>query len=440
MLRERIPHLAKLVEPDRVHRLCYTDPELFELELANIFEKTWIYAGHESQVPKPGDYSTFDIGRQPMVMLRDARGGIGVFHNRCPHRGAKLCNLLHGNAGKEIRCSYHGWRFALDGKLDTLPQPQGYEGTRLNRDDPQFSMAPAPRTASYRGFVFASLAKEGPTLLEWLGPAKTGFDDMCDRAPEGEVEVVPNCYRVIQHSNWKLFLENQLDVSHPMVVHESTGRAALEVENEIFRRSGSRPLHYHMLSAFTWPTSKWNELLQTRNYPSGHSVLGGYMALRPKDPDTLAYEALMEKAYGKKRMEEILSVNIHHVIYYPVLSVQSPLQQLRAVRPLSVDKTLSEIWHFRLKGAPEAIYRRALWYYNLVNSPATMVNADDLENWNRIQRGLKSEAPEWLSFHRNYGQDLAEGDVVQTKEGLSEAPLRNQFRAWSRYMAAAQAP
>jgi phenylpropionate dioxygenase-like ring-hydroxylating dioxygenase large terminal subunit len=437
MLNERVPNVGKLVEPDRVHRLCYTDPDLFELELKNIFEKTWVYAGHESQVPKPGDYWTFDIARQPMVMLRDANGRIGVFYNRCPHRGAKLCTLRGGNVGKEIRCSYHGWRYGLDGKLEAIPHEQGYEGTRLNKNDPQFSMARAPRMESYRGFVFASLAKDGPSLLDWLGPAKIGFDDMCDRAPEGEVEVVPNCYRVIQQSNWKLFLENQLDVSHPMVVHESTGRAALDVEDQIHKRSGTRPLHYHMLSAFTWPTSKWNELLQTTNYPSGHSVLGGYMALRSKDPDTLAYEKVMEEAYGKKRMEEILSVNIHHVIYYPVVSVQSPLQQLRAVRPISVDKTLSEIWHFRLKGAPEAIYRRALWYYNLVNSPATMVNADDLENWNRIQRALKSESPEWLSLHRNYGQDdIMEDDVIRTREGLSEAPLRNQFRAWKRYMAA----
>src|SRR5438128_10464938 len=90
MLRERIPSIEKLVEPDRVHRLCYVDPDLFELELSNIFEKTWVYAGHESQVPKPGDYSTFDIGRQPMVMLRDASGRISVFHNRSAHRGAKL--------------------------------------------------------------------------------------------------------------------------------------------------------------------------------------------------------------------------------------------------------------------------------------------------------------------------------------------------------------
>ncbi|MSQ69910.1 MAG: ribosomal subunit interface protein [Betaproteobacteria bacterium] len=436
MAHQRIPTPDQLVEPDRVHRLCYTDPGVFELELKNIFEKTWVYAGHESQVPKPGDYWTFDIGRQPMVLVRDAKNKVHVFYNRCPHRGIKLCASLHGHAENAFACSYHGWRFDLDGRLDSIPHLKGYDGTRLSLADPQFSMAHAPRMASYRGFVFASLAGDGPSLLDWLGQAKTGFDDMCDRSPEGEVEVVPNCYRVMQQSNWKLFLENQLDVSHPMVTHESTGRAALEVEDEIFRKRGERPMQYHMLSAFTWPTQRWNELLQTANYPQGHSVLGGYMALRPKDPDSLEHERLLAKAVGEKRKEEILSVNIHHVIYYPVLSVQSPLQQLRALRPISCDKTLSEIWHFRLKGAPEAIYRRSLWYYNLVNSPATMVNADDLENWNRVQRGLKAEGIDWLSFHRNYGQDEIRGDVIQTREGLSEAPLRNQFRAWKKYMSA----
>ena len=112
------------------------------------------------------------------------------------------------------------------------------------------------------------------------------------------------------------------------------------------------------------------------------------MGLRPQDPDTLAYDKIMIKAYGQKRFEEIVGVNIHHVLIYPGLSVQSPLQQLRAVRPLGVDRTLTEIWHFRLKGAPEAIYRRSLAYYNLVNSPATLVNADDLENFWKCHQGL----------------------------------------------------
>ena len=142
--------------------------------------------------------------------------------------------------------------------------------------------------------------------------------------------MVPNCFRVIQHSNWKIFLENQLDALHPSVVHQSTGRAAHNIEKKLAKkaRSGEAPLSYHMLSAFATVTiDKWDNF-QTLNYPHGHCVLTGYMGLRPQDPDTLAYDKIMIKAYGQKRFEEIIGVNIHHVLDLPGLSVQSPLQQL----------------------------------------------------------------------------------------------------------------
>jgi hypothetical protein len=193
-----------------------------------------------------------------------------------------------------------------------------------------------------------------------------------------------------------------------------------------------------MLSAFATVTiDKWDNF-QTINYPYGHCILTGYMGLRPRDPDTLAYEKVMEKAYGKKRTEEILATNIHHVLIYPGLSVQSPLQQLRAVRPLGVDKTLTEIWHFRLKGAPEPIYRRALAYYNLVNSPATLINADDLENFWKCHMGLSSDGGDWVSFARHYGKDIETNGRVETAPsmGTSEAPMRNQMKAWAKYMQA----
>ncbi|HKX09081.1 MAG TPA: Rieske 2Fe-2S domain-containing protein [Stellaceae bacterium] len=427
--------LGRLIEPDRVHRSVYTDPAIFERELETIFHKVWTYVGHESQVPKPGDYYTMLIGRQPMVMVRHQDGTIHMLYNRCAHRGAMVCGALHGNTGKTFTCSYHSWQYRTDGTLESIPLPKGYEGTRLSPGSPECNMKRAARVGNYRGFVFASLAEDGPSLLEWLGDAKIAFDDMCNRAPEGEVEVVPNCFRVIQHSNWKIFLENQLDALHPSVTHESTGRAALEVEHDIEKKNGKAPLDYHYLSAFTTPFHKW-DTVQTVNYPNGHCILQGYMGLRPQDPDTLAYEAVMRKHYGAARTEEILGVNIHHVLLYPGLSVQSPLQQLRAVRPISVDRTLTEIWHFRLKGAPEAIYRRALGYYNLVNSPSTMVNADDLENFWRCHQGLASEGGDWVSFHRHAGQDEEKaGGVIMSRWGTSEAPMRNQFRAWTHYIA-----
>src|SRR5438034_790956 len=332
MLQERIPDLSKCVEPDRVRREVYTDPDIFELEMQRIHERVWIYCGHESQVPKAGDYYTVQIGRQPMLMVRGADGKVNVLYNRCPHRGNMMCGDRKGNTGEFFRCSYHAWTFKHDGKLRSIPMMEsGYAGTRWGKDNPDCSMKTAPRVENYRGFVFASLAKDGPTLKEFLGESRVAFDDMCDRAPEGEVEVVPNCFRVIQHSNWKIFLENQLDALHPSVVHQSTGRAAHEVEKQIEKRTGSAPLSYHMLSAFATVTiDKWDNF-QTLNYPYGHCILTGYMGLRPKDPDTLAYEKVMHKAYGKQRTEEILAVNIHHVLIYPGLSVQSPLQQLRAV-------------------------------------------------------------------------------------------------------------
>lgn len=427
--------VTELVQPDRVHRTVYTDQEIFDREIENIWEKTWVYCGHESQIKNKGDYYTVQIGRQPMIMVRGRDEQIHVLYNRCPHRGVQVCGSRHGNTGSTFVCSYHAWTFNLDGKVRGIPMSSGYKGTRMSTDDPNCSMKAAARVSSYRGFVFASLSAEGESLEEFLGESKIAFDDMCDRSPEGEVEVVPVCHRVVQHSNWKFFMENQLDALHPSVTHQSTGVAASKVERAMNAEGKSPPLYYHYLSAFASSFEQWDSV-RTVNLPRGHGILTGYMGLRPDDPDTLEYVAAMEKSYGKEKAEEYLNRNIHHVLVYPYLSVQSPLQQMRCLRPLGPNKTLSEIWHFRLKGVSPAIYRRSLWYYNLVNSPSTMVNADDLENWTRGQRGLESDGGDWVSFHRDYGRDTIEDGITYSNNGMSEAVMRSQFAAWSKYMEA----
>jgi phenylpropionate dioxygenase-like ring-hydroxylating dioxygenase large terminal subunit len=425
--------LEQLVEADRVHRTVYTDQAIFDREMENIWEKTWVYCGHESQVKRPGDFYTVQIGRQPMIMVRGTDSTVRVLYNRCPHRGVQLCGSRQGNTGSTFVCSYHAWTFHLDGRVKGIPLPRGYDGTRMTPDNPDCSMKPAARVDSYRGFVFASLSAEGPGLVEFLGDAKIAFDDMCDRSPLGEVEIVPVCHRVIQHSNWKFFMENQLDALHPSVTHQSTGIAAGRVERQLKAQGEIPPLYYHYLSTFASSFDQW-DTVQTVNFPRGHGILKGYMGLRPDDRDTKDYVAAMYRAYGEERAEQYLGRNIHHVLVYPYLSVQSPLQQLRCLRPLAPNRTLSEIWHFRLKGVSDAIYRRALWYFNLVNSPSTMINADDLENWSKGQRGLESTGGDWVSFHRNYGEDAIEGDVAYSRKGTSEVVMRSQFKAWAEYM------
>jgi phenylpropionate dioxygenase-like ring-hydroxylating dioxygenase large terminal subunit len=427
--------IEQLVEPDRVHKSVYTDAAIFEREMANIWEKTWVYCGHESQVKSAGDFYQVQIGRQPMIMVRGTDNRIRVLFNRCPHRGVQLCGSREGNTGTAFVCSYHAWTFRLDGRVKGIPLVQGYDGTRMGPDNPDCSMKAAARVDSYRGFVFASLGSDGPGLSEFLGDAKIAFDDMCDRSPEGEVEIVPVCHRVVQHSNWKFFMENQLDALHPSVTHQSTGISAGRVERKLEQQGEKPPLYYHYLSTFASSFDQWDSV-QTVNFPRGHGLLKGYMGLRPDDADTKEYVASMYRAYGEQKAEEFLGRSIHHVLVYPYLSVQSPLQQLRVLRPLAPNKTLSEIWHFRLKGVSEAIYRRALWYYNLVNSPSTMINADDLENWTKGQWGLESNGGDWVSFHRNFGGDTCEAGVTCSNKGTSEVVMRSQFQAWSEYMRA----
>ncbi|MEI7737818.1 MAG: Rieske 2Fe-2S domain-containing protein [Betaproteobacteria bacterium] len=425
--------LDQLVQPDRVHKSVYTDQHLFDLEMEHIFESAWVYCGHESQVKNTGDYFTFDIGRQPMIMVRDKTGDINVLYNRCPHRGVELIGNQSGNTGNAFVCSYHAWTFHLNGKVRAIPLMKGYDGTKFTTEDPMASMVAAERVDAYRGFVFASLKSTGPSLIDFLGEAKVAFDDMCDRSPVGEVEAVPVCHRVVQHSNWKFFMENQLDALHPSVTHQSTGVSARRVEQRLKSQKGSAPLFFHYLSTFASSFDQWDSV-QTVNFPNGHGILKAYMGLRPTDPDTVEYENILKGAYGSEKAEEYLSRSIHHVLIYPYLSVQSPLQQLRCLRPIAPNKTVSEIWHFRLKGAPEAIYQRALWYYNLVNSPATMINADDLENWTKGQLGLQSKGGEWVSFHRNYGQDTEKNGVLYSNNGTSEVVMRSQFKAWANYL------
>ena len=126
--------IRALVRGDAVHRDVYTDPEIFSLEMERLWARAWIYVGHTSQVPNPGDYVTCDIGAEPVLMIRQQDGGVRVLRNRCAHKGAKLVSDWSGNAGRFLRCPYHNWSYRTDGSIAAIPLRQGYEGLRQRRD------------------------------------------------------------------------------------------------------------------------------------------------------------------------------------------------------------------------------------------------------------------------------------------------------------------
>jgi benzoate/toluate 1,2-dioxygenase subunit alpha len=425
--------LSSLVEKDRIHRRVYTDPAVFELEMERIFERTWIYVGHESQVKEPGQYFATTIGRQPVLMIRHKDGSLNVLYNRCPHKGAMLVGETCGKA-KALRCLYHGWIFDTDGKLQVIPQEQGYDGSGFGKGNPEADMRKVARTGVYRGFVFASLSPDVPDFMDWLGGVATSIDNMVDRAPEGELEVTGGVLRYIHNCNWKMPVENLNDMMHAKVTHQSSTDAARVTSRQLLGDEDEAPAAIEILAPFGGNYSFFEEM-GLHAYDWGHSFSGGRVSIHSNYSAISDYDAAMIAAYGEERVREIFSINRHNTVFYPSATIKGPIQTLRVFKPISVDQTLIESYTFRMKGAPEALLERSILYCTLINSSANLVGPDDLEAYWRCQVGLASDAHDWVSMHRYLGTEKPDPvDGGMTDTGSSDLVFRNQFRAWRHYM------
>lgn len=422
--------LKRLVKLDRVHGSIYTDPRIFDLEMERIFQRAWVYLGHESQLPSPGDFITSTVGRQPVIAVRHTDGSVQVLYNRCSHRGNKIAATTCGNV-RFFHCAYHGWTFRTDGSLLSVPLRRGYDETRFDTDDPELAMRKVPRADTYGGFIFAKLSAGGPELEEFLGGTISSLDDMVNRAPSSRIEIAGRPFRFLMRANWKLFLENLMDTMHAGVVHESTVQAA---RKHLSRANGDPPRSFarEIIAAVEKNGSSYEvwEKIGSTVYELGHSFIGGFF--NPSDYPS-AYVVALQKSHGRERAREILSVNRHNTIIYPSVTTQAAYQQLRVIRPLAVDRTIVENYQFRLVGAPVENTARALTFANVQNSPSAMVMSDDIEIYNRVQEGLAAGHPEWIDLRRNIHDDVR-GEGLTTGLGTSELPIRNQFGAWLRYM------
>jgi phenylpropionate dioxygenase-like ring-hydroxylating dioxygenase large terminal subunit len=435
--------IRALVQPGRVHRGVYTDPDIFELELDRIFGSAWVYVGHESQVKDPGDFFATRIGRRPLLLVRDAGGKIRLLHNQCAHRGSLVVASERGHTS-EFRCCYHGWTYHLDGRLKVAPLLHGYPAD-FDPKDPEVAMRAVPRVASYRGFVFGSLAPDGPSLEEFLGHMTTSLDDMVDRAPDDALEVAGGVFKHTYKGNWKLYLENLCDAAHPLFVHQSSIDAAQQQSDDV-HSDGSGEIAIRQMRQNGAPYSFWEAKVGIWTYPNGHSFLGDYhddakLVAALNDPVFRDYVAAMEAKKGREKTKAVLDMRRWNSNVYPNLSFMSQFQQLRVVHPVSVNETVVHTYAFRLGGAPSRMFENAISFANIVNGTGSLVLTDDLEIYNRIGLGLSSAGSEWLEIGRGYAGDVPdEHGGRRGKNSTSEVYIRNMFSAWLDYMAEEGAP
>jgi hypothetical protein len=172
-----------------------------------------------------------------------------------------------------------------------------------------------------------------------------------------------------------------------------------------------------------------------RVYPNGHSMLGTNFSIHSGYAQVPEYEAALRAAHGEARTTEILQRSPQNSVCFPSLAVKSSPQAIRVIRPLAVDRTLVEAWSFRVEGAPDVLFERAMTYNRLVFSPMSVVAHDDVHLFESIQQGLKAGRNDWVSLHRDFDGAELDGGVREVN-GTNELLLRNQFRAWAQYMTA----
>ncbi len=191
---------ANLVDTERgtVSRRLYVDEELFELEMERIFTQTWVFIGHETEIPEPGDYVTRNMGTDPVIMVRDNNGEIGVFHNSCPHRGVMICQADQGHT-KGFTCAYHGWSFNLDGSHAASFHPK--EFYRGGVPFEELGLHKVAQTGIYAGLVFATWNKTLGPLEETITESSRWYLDLLLGRTPGGMEILGPPQRWIAEQN-----------------------------------------------------------------------------------------------------------------------------------------------------------------------------------------------------------------------------------------------
>jgi phenylpropionate dioxygenase-like ring-hydroxylating dioxygenase large terminal subunit len=423
--------IASLVHADSVHRDVYIAPEVFDLEMQRLWPRAWVYVGHDSQIPNSGDFYTTQIGRQPVVMLRDAEGQVLVLMNRCAHKGAKVVGAVSGNCGGLLRCPYHGWTYRLNGSVRTVPLKSGYAGTAVARGEAGRGMIRLANVAAYRGFVFARLSNTGMSFEQYFGDSLSSIDNMADRSPVGRLQVTGGVLRYLHDCNWKMFIENLNDTMHPMVTHESSAGTARDLWAGQ-PADAPKPMVIEQFLPFV-SSYDFFDRMGVKVYENGHSYTGVNFSIHSKYSAVPEYERQMQAAYGHERAAAILGEARHNTVYYPSLTIKGAIQTIRVARPIAVDRTVIESSTLRLVGAPEEVLERSVTYTRLINAPTSVVGHDDLHCYRSIQEGLAADGNEWVSLHRNHNA-AEEADLAGVYNGTSEVSMRGQFRAWMRLM------
>ncbi|MBT9386495.1 Rieske 2Fe-2S domain-containing protein [Pseudooceanicola sp. CBS1P-1] len=414
------PDYSGNAKGDRVTTPMYEDPAIFDAEMKKIFETTWVWVGHESEVPGKGNFKLSWVGTQPVIISRDRKGEVHVFVNRCRHRAATVCEVKKGKTSS-FQCPYHGWGYALDGSLRAIPYPEGYAG---EFDKTEFGLKPL-KVGIFCGMIFASFNFDVEPLEDFLGNAKPWIELFMKQGGGFPVKVLGE-HQFKVPMNWKIQLENTTDAYHFPIVHKSFLQSLDGETNQTF--------------SFMDDDDGYVEDLG-----NGHSVMVMMPELIDLDenldapiPERFAKlaESLAAQGYEDAKVRKIVRAvggcgfNLN---MFP--NIACSLSFFRVLRPVSVHET--EIRHVALgmDGGPIEANQMRMRLHEHFQGPMGFGSPDDAEVWERVQRGSAGAGDMDVMVHRGLGLEKQSGNGLPVGDISAETGMRSAYAKWKEMMA-----
>jgi phenylpropionate dioxygenase-like ring-hydroxylating dioxygenase large terminal subunit len=430
-----------LVDLDKgeISREIFIDEEIYAQEQVRIFARAWLFVGHESQVPRPGDFVVSGMGEESVILCRDRDGQLHVFLNSCRHRGMKVCRYDEGNT-PVFTCPYHGWSYALDGKLAGVPYfKEAYEG-RL--DKARWSLVEVAQLCCYKGTVWACWDATAPPFLEYFGDFRHFLDLVLDGwgGSEGGTEVLGGVQKWRVPCNWKFPAENFSGDSYHNISHRSVDLAGIGPSGASRRDMpellAARKLHI----AFSDRGHQTTSFLLPRAAP--------LMAAYQGSPAVADYFRACEEARRRRQGDWGRMIALVGEIFPTAAFLARQPRSIAVWHPRGVNET--EVWRWYLvdKEAPPEVKEYLRDYYIRYSGPAGMTEQDDMENWNYAHAASRGTIARRYPY--NYEQGLGQevenyefdrfrvpGTVLDLTEAKSsEHNLRNLYRRWAEFMEA----
>ena len=400
----------------RVNRRAFTDPECLDDERRRIFDKCWIYVGHESEVPHAGDYRSRNVVGRPMILVRSDDSAVRVLLNTCTHRGAMVCRQKSGNA-KTFQCPYHAWTFNSRGQLIGVPGEDSYSEA-FKRED--MGLVAPPQVDNYRGFVFVCFDRNAQSLYDYLAGAREYLDLVADQSEMG-MKIVPGQQAYSARANWKLLVENSYDGYHGLPTHQRYFSFLSDIGVDLKGRDVSVPPIQKVVDlgnghAVIEYQSAWGRPIAHWVAPFGENRKAHFEEIRRR----------FDARFGPERSRRICETS-RNLGIFPNLVINDIMAiTIRTFFPVTPDYMEVNAWS--LAPIEESAEDSALRLDNFLTflGPGGFATPDDVEMLETCQRGFANREVAW--------SDISRGMKREQPALTDELQMRAFWRRWNQLM------